>query len=104
GIIDKLFVIAGDRIRKGDEIARIRIIPNMISLNEAENRVNRGRLNEANAKVDYDRNKKLYEAAMISLAEFQPFQLNYNTAKTELETAENNLQLIKEGINKNSGS
>ncbi len=103
GIIEKLFVIAGDVVKKGDKIAQIKIIPNMVNLNEAENRLNRSSLQLENAKIDFERNKKLYEGKMIALAEFQPFQLAYNNAIAEQNTAENNLQLIKEGISKSSG-
>lgn len=104
GIIEHLYVIAGDRVKKGDMIARIKIIPNMVSLNEAENRLNRANYAYENAKLDYERNKKLYDAKMIAFAEFQPFQLAYSNSKAELETSENNLQLIKEGISKSSGT
>ncbi len=104
GIIEQLYVIAGDKVRKGDMIARIKIIPNMVSLNEAENRVTRAKLSFDNAKIDFDRNKKLYEGKMISYADFQQFQLAYNNSKAELETAENNLALIKEGISKSAGN
>ena len=103
GIIEKLFVVAGDKVKKGDMIARIKIIPNMVSLNEAENRLSKAKLQLDNSKIDFDRNKKMYEAKMIALAEYQPYQLAYNNAVAELNTAENNLQLIKEGISKSSG-
>jgi HlyD family secretion protein len=104
GIIEELYVIAGNKVKKGDMIARIKIIPNMVNLNEAENRLNRAKITLDNAQIDYDRNKKLYDGKMIAYAEFQSFQLNYNNAKAELETAENNLQLIKEGMSKGSGT
>lgn len=104
GIVEHLYVIAGDQVKKGDMIARIKIIPNMVSLNEAENRVTRAKLNVENAKIDFERNKKLYESKMIAYADFQPFQLAYQNAKAEFETAENNLALIKEGISKTSGN
>lgn len=104
GIIEQLYVIAGDKVKKGDMIARIKIIPNMVSLNEAESRLNRAKINFENAKIDFERNKKLLDVKMLAYSEFQTFQLNYNTAKSELETAENNLQLIKEGMSKSSGT
>lgn len=104
GIIEELYVIAGDKVRKGDMIARIKIVPNMVSLNEAENRLTRAKLNFDNAKIDYERNKKLFESKVIAVAEFQPIQLAYNNSKAELEAAENNLQLIKEGISKTAGT
>lgn len=103
GIIEKLYVIAGDKIRKGDMIARIRIIPNMINLANAESRVNRAQLAYDNAKIDYERNQKLVDAKMISNAEFLQIKLGFNNAKEELDAAENNIQLIKEGVSKSAG-
>ncbi|MDD5508371.1 MAG: efflux RND transporter periplasmic adaptor subunit, partial [Bacteroidales bacterium] len=43
GIIDEIFVEAGEYVSTGDAIARIRIIPNMVNLNNAESRVTRAR-------------------------------------------------------------
>jgi HlyD family secretion protein len=104
GIIEELYVIAGDVVKKGDMIARIKIVPNMVSLNEAESRLSRSKSALENATLDYERNKKLYDGKMLAFSEFQQFQLNYNNAKTEFKAAENNLELIKEGMVKNSGS
>lgn len=103
GIIEKIYVLAGDIINKGEVIARIRIIPNVINLANAENRINRAQLALNNAKLDLDRNQKLFEAKMISFAEFQQFKLAYDNAKEEISAAENNIALIKEGVSKNSG-
>jgi HlyD family secretion protein len=103
GIIEKIFVVAGDRVQKGDVIARIRIIPNMLALNSAESRLNRARIALENAKMEYDRNLPLYQNKVISQAEWQPVTANYNNAKEEFESAENNLQLIREGVTKAPG-
>src|SRR3954462_909328 len=40
GIIEKLFIIAGQEIKQGDVLARIKIIPNMLNLANAQNRKN----------------------------------------------------------------
>ncbi|MCA0426025.1 MAG: efflux RND transporter periplasmic adaptor subunit [Bacteroidetes bacterium] len=103
GIIEKLFVVAGQKIKRGDKIAQIRIIPNMINLANAESRLNRARLAFENAKLDFDRNQKLFEANMLASADFQQFRLALNNAKEELDAAENNIQLIREGVSKYSG-
>lgn len=104
GIIEKIFVEPGQMIKAGDMIARVKIIPNVINLNEAESRLNRAKINYGNSKIEYDRIKKLYDQKVVSLAEFQRTELSYNGAKEELETADNNLQLIKEGTSKSMGS
>lgn len=103
GIIEKLFITAGDPVHKGDQIARIKIVPNMVSLNEAENRLERARLQFENAKIDDERNRKLYESKMIAFVDFQVTRLAFQNAETEKKSAENNLQLIRDGISKSSG-
>ncbi len=103
GIIEKLFVVAGEKVKKGDMIARIRIIPNMLNLANAESRLNRAKLAYDNAKIDLERNQKLFESKMIAYADFQQIQLAFNNANEELDAAENNIQLIKEGVSKSSG-
>jgi HlyD family secretion protein len=104
GIIDELYVEPGEIVKRGDRIAKVKIIPNMVSLNSAESRVDKAKIQYKNAKIDYDRNKKLYNDGVIALAEFQQYELVYENAKEELETAEDNLELIKEGVTKRSGS
>lgn len=103
GIIDKIYVEAGDNIKNGDVIARIKIIPNVVNLNNAESRVNKAMINLNNARIEFDRSKKLYEDKVIPQNEFQSAELNFKTAEEELTAAENNLALIKEGATKDKG-
>jgi HlyD family secretion protein len=104
GIIEKIYVEPGQMIKKGDLIAKVRIIPNMVVLNEAESRLKRARINLEDSKTVYDRQKKVYEQGVIPLAEFQKYKVSFDNAQEEVETAENNLQLIREGVNKNAGT
>ncbi len=103
GIIEKIFVVAGTKVKKGDMIARIKIIPNMLNLANAESRISRAKIALDNAKIDFDRYQKLYDQKMVSLQEYQPYALNFKNSKEELEAAENNIALIKEGVSKASG-
>lgn len=103
GIIEEIYLEAGKMVRKGDLIAKIKIIPDMVNLNNAESRVNRAKLSVEDVKLVYDRQKKLYDEGVIPEAEFQQTRLNYNNAKEELDAAENNLQLIREGALKKAG-
>jgi HlyD family secretion protein len=102
GIIEKLFIVAGQQIGQGDVIAKIKIIPNMLNLANAENRVNTAQLNYDNSKLEYDRNKTLFDQSVISRSEFQVFDLRIKSNLTELEAAQNQLQIIKEGVSKSS--
>lgn len=103
GIISELFVEPGDQVAKGDLIAKVKIIPDMVALNSAESRLKKAELQLEDAKLVYDRQKKVYNQGVIPEAEFQKYRIEYNTALEEVEAAENNLQLVKEGITKKSG-
>ncbi len=97
GIIDELFVEPGDMVKKGDMIAKIMIIPNMVNLNNAESRLNRAQINFNDAERDFNRQKELLDQGVIARAEFEDYEVAYISASEEVESAQNNLQLIKEG-------
>jgi len=103
GIVEELYVEAGDMIKKGDLLARIKIIPDMVSLNNAQSRLNRARINFEDSKRQYERQKDLLDQGVIAIAGFEPFDLAYKNAIEEVEAAENNLELIKEGQTKKGG-
>ena len=100
GIIDELYIVAGDFVKKDQVIAKIKIIPDMVNLNNAENRMNRAKLSFDDAKVDYDRQQKLYDQKVISFEEYKNAKVAYDAAKEELAASEDNLDLIKNGVTK----
>jgi HlyD family secretion protein len=104
GIVEEVYIEAGDHVKKGDLIARVKIIPNMVELNNAESRLNKANINYEDAGLVYERQKKVYEQGVIPEAEFQQYRLAYMNALEEKEAAESNLQLIKEGVSKKSGT
>lgn len=104
GIIDELYVEAGDKITKGQILARIKIIPDMVTLNAAETRLNRAKINYEDAQIDYDRQQKLFDKNVISYEEFKNAKVAYDSAKEELTAAENNLDLIKNGVTKKAAT
>jgi len=103
GIISEVYVTAGKRINAGDLIAKIQIIPDMLSLNNAESRLERAKVAYDDAKIEYDRQKQLLDQKIIPIAEFQKTSLSFQNANLELKSSEDNLQLVKEGVTKKSG-
>ncbi|NQV53721.1 MAG: efflux RND transporter periplasmic adaptor subunit [Flavobacteriales bacterium] len=104
GILQTIYVKPGDIVKEGDLIAKVKVIPNMVSLNNAENRVNRAKISLNNAQMDYDRNETLANDKVISEAEFQQFQISRRQALEEVNAAEDALAIIKEGVSKKSAS
>ncbi len=103
GIIETIFVEPGEYVRKGDIIAKVKIIPDMVNLNNAESRLNKAKINLENAKRNYDRQKQLFDENVIAQNDFDTFEAAYLNAMEEVEAAENNLQLIREGQTRKSG-
>ncbi len=103
GIVEEVFVEAGKKVHEGDIIARVRIIPDLVNLNNAEGRVEKAKIAFDDAKINYDREKKLVGEGVIAQSEFQLADVTYKNATQEVDAAEANLELIKEGVNKKSG-
>ncbi len=104
GVVEKLFVEAGDEIKAGALIAKIKIIPDVVALNSAEGRLKEAVINYKNADKELTRQKKLFDDKVISEFEYNQYLLTYNLNKQQVDAAESNLQLIKEGASKKSGA
>lgn len=104
GIIAELYVEAGQQIKLGDLIAKIKVIPNMTSLNNAENRVNRADINLKDAQQAYNRNKTLHDQGVLAAQDFQRYQTALESAKEELIAAKDALKIIRDGVSAKSGS
>lgn len=102
GVISKIFVEAGQMVKAGDKLALIKIIPNVVQLNNAENRLKTAELSLRNSKNNLDRNQILLEKKAISINDFERIELNYELAVEEVAAAKNNLELTKEGALKGS--
>ncbi|GAA3601942.1 efflux RND transporter periplasmic adaptor subunit [Flavivirga amylovorans] len=97
GIVDEILVEEGDIVKKGDLIAKIRVVPNEQSLVSAKSRIATARLSFDNAKVLYNRNKTLFDKGVISIQDFENSELSYNQAKESLAQSQNDYQIIKRG-------
>lgn len=97
GIVDEIIVEEGDIVKKGDLIAKIRVVPNEQSLANAKSRIATAKLSADNANIQYKRDKKLFEKGVISIQNFENSELSYNQAKESLRQAENDYQIIKRG-------
>jgi HlyD family secretion protein len=97
GIIEEIFVVEGAKVKVGDLIATIRVVPNVQSLNSAQGTVKTAQLRYNNTKTLFERNKGLFEKGVISKQEFETAELNNSSARQDLNNAQNNLDIIKKG-------
>ena len=104
GIIDELYKEAGQSIRKGEVIAKVKVIPELGTLNSAESRVRLAELNAKQGETDFARIEKLFEDKLISREEYEKAEVSVKQVREELQTAKDNLEIVKEGITKSSAS
>jgi len=104
GIISDIYKHAGEKVRKDEVIAKVRVIPELGTLNAAENRLRIAKINESQAQNEYGRMKKLFDDKLISREDFEKSQVTWKTSTEETKTATDNLQIVREGITKNSAS
>lgn len=104
GIIAEVYKEAGQTVQQGEVIAKVKVIPELGQLNSAESRVRLAEINATQAETDFSRTRKLYGDKLISAEEYEKGEVTLKQAREELQTAKDNLEIVKEGITKNSAS
>ena len=104
GIVSEVYKEAGESIKKNEVIAKVKVIPELGQLNSAESRVRLAQINANQAETDFSRIQKLYKDKLISAEEYEKGEVSIKQAREELQAAKDNLEIIKEGITKNSAS
>jgi HlyD family secretion protein len=104
GIIDKVMLLEGSKVKKGDLIAVVRVVPNEQSLISAKGRVDNSKIRLANAKITYNRNKNLFDRGVIARSAYESVELTYNQAKQDLKNAQNDYMIIKRGFTGSGGA
>lgn len=119
GVIDELFVEAGQIVKKGDAIARIKLVPSPTTLNQAKSnvdlaqlryqdairelerqrRVNKEGVDTEQSRANYDnalkqeqRQKQLLNEGVISAQDYERFKLELELSKNALDNAKINSQ------------
>ncbi|WP_339623236.1 HlyD family efflux transporter periplasmic adaptor subunit [uncultured Winogradskyella sp.] len=118
GVIEEVFIEAGEYVQSGDLIAKIRVIPNVSSLTSAKNNIasNRNALEtaEINFKTQksiYDRQKDLFDKGVIAANEFDQVNNTFLQAKQRVEQtridvvqSRQNYDIIKTGTTSGLGN
>jgi len=102
GIISELLKEAGQMVKEGEIIARIKVIPEMVQLNSAESRVNVAEISLKQVEETFKRDEALFGQGIVAREDFEISQANYLRAKEERDNAQSALEIIRDGIAKNS--
>ena len=98
GIIAELYKQAGDKVKAGDAIAKIKVIPDMSQLNAAESRVRLAQYNADNSCKVYLRDSSLLAQGVVAQETFETSRLRYASDQEELQAAIDNLSITRDGV------
>lgn len=91
GVIDKLFVEAGEMVKKGQKLALIKLIPSEVNINSAESNLELARIRYNDAKREAERQKSINAQKL----DIQQAMANDRTATKELERQR---RLFQDGV------
>jgi len=80
GVIEQLYVEAGEMVKKGQKIALIKLIPSEVNINSAKSNLELARIRYEDAK----REEKRQQSVNAKKLDIQQAEASYKTAKTEL--------------------
>ncbi|MBQ9661293.1 MAG: efflux RND transporter periplasmic adaptor subunit [Bacteroidales bacterium] len=98
GIIAELYKEAGQMVKEGEVIAKLRVIPDMNTLSSAQSRVRLAEINYKQAKTNYEREKALYDKKLVSDEEYDKVLQAYNQSIEEKAAAQESLEVIRDGV------
>ena len=104
GIISEVLKEAGQRVTEGEIIAKVKVIPEMGQLNSAESRVNVARISLDQVESTHRRDEQLFKQGILTAEEFDVSKANYRKAKEELANAQSALEIVRDGISRNTRS
>ena len=100
GIISEINVEAGEMVKEGDVVARIKIIPDEGQLSSALSRIETAKINLEDARVKHERNTLLLEKKVISREEYEATATTLALSKAELDAARDAYSIVKEGVSR----
>lgn len=103
GIITELYHEAGDRVNAGDPIAKVAVIPDMSSLNQAQSQVRTASLNLEEVEREHARVEQLHDKGVVSREEYEQSRSNLLKAREQAALAQDALDIVTEGISKRAG-
>lgn len=103
GIITELYVEAGEKIKKGDPIAKVAVIPDMSSLANAQSSVRSAQLTLEELEREFERVETLHQKGVVSREEYEQAQTNLEKQRESAQSAQDMLDIVTDGISKRAG-
>lgn len=103
GIITELYVEAGDKVKNGDPIAKVAVIPDMSQLSNAQSQVRTSQLTLEETELEFNRVETLYKKGVASREEYEQSLNNLQKVREQAQSAQDALDIVTDGISKRAG-
>ena len=97
GIIDKIYIEAGDQVKVNDLIAQLKVVPNVSNLASSKNQITSAKIALDNQTKVYNRQKELFDKGVISANDFDQAEVAYKQAKQTYAAAQQTYEIVKTG-------
>lgn len=97
GIIEEIFVKTGDYVKSRTPIARLKILPDPRSNQDADRQIANAKSQLTRIEAAFKRNKDLFNQDVISKQEYEASLQEYQVAKNELIAANNFKKIVNQG-------
>jgi HlyD family secretion protein len=104
GIIEAVYIKAGENIKAGDLIAKIKVVANVSNLSNSQNQVKTTKIDLDNQEKLFQRQKTLFDKGVISANDFDAAQLAYNQAKQNYNASRQGYDIVKTGTTSGLGN
>lgn len=104
GIIDTVYVEAGDIVKAGDLLARLRVVPDVNNLASSRNQIRTAKIALDNEEKLYNRQKSLFDKGVISANDFDNAQVSYDQAIQTYKAAQETYEIIETGSSRSLGN
>ena len=104
GIITEIYKEAGETVKAGEVIAKVKVIPDMSQLSSAESRVRLADVNLKQAEVNHRREKQLYDRQLVSAEEYDNVRQALDQALEEKAAAVDALEVVRDGVSSSNAS
>lgn len=98
GIISDVRKEAGQKVRKGEVLATVKVVPEMGQLSSAESRVTVAEISLGQIRREAERTAALHAKGVVSDEEAEQSRTALAKAEEELQNAREGLEIVKEGI------
>lgn len=100
GIIEEIYKKAGDMVKTGEVLAKVKVIPDMGQLSAAQSRLELANINLKQAKTEEEREKMLFDKQLVSAEEYEKYRQVFLQAQQEQTAAMDAIQVIRSGVSK----